>query len=94
MVDVELHSHGTAIAPTGNCTHPLKNVLNLFVCMKLNFFPKIFLSLSDLFPKPAPGDHESQFMKVGAIPCEPFHIGPFINSDTQKKLPLEGKVIN
>ena len=28
----------------------LKNVLNLFVCIKLYFFLTIFLSLSDLFP--------------------------------------------
>ena len=26
------------IAPTRNCTHLLKNVLNLFLCIKLNFF--------------------------------------------------------
>ena len=38
------------IAPTQNCTHLLKNVLNLFICIKLNFFLTIFLSLSDLFP--------------------------------------------
>ena len=38
------------IAPTRNCTPLFKNVLNPFVCIKLNFFPTIFLSLSDLFP--------------------------------------------
>ena len=32
------------IAPTRNYTHLLKNVLNLFVCIKLSFFLTIFLS--------------------------------------------------
>ena len=35
------------IAPTRNCTHLLKNLLILFVCVKLNFFLTTFLSLSD-----------------------------------------------
>ena len=34
------------IAPKRNFTHIFKNVLNLFLCIKFNFF----LSLSDLFP--------------------------------------------
>ena len=38
------------IAPIRNCTHLLKNVLNLFVCRTFTFFLTIFLSLSDLFP--------------------------------------------
>ena len=38
------------IVPKRNCTHLLKHILNLFVCIKLNFFLTIFLSLSDLFP--------------------------------------------
>ena len=66
------------IAPTRNCTHIFKNVLNVLICIELNFFLTIFLSLSDLFPlvdiigiKPAPGDHESNLKKVGAIPSEP-----------------------
>ena len=45
---VELHPHG--IAPTWNCIHLFKNVLNLLVCIKFNFFLTTFLSLSDLFP--------------------------------------------
>ena len=71
-VDVELQPHGTA---------PIfkKNLLNLFVCIKLIFLFTIFLSLSDLFPynkdiigiKPAPPERESNFKKVGAIPSEP-----------------------
>ena len=66
------------IAPTRNCIHLLKNVLNLFVCIKLNFFITIFLSLSDLFYiiriRPAPGDHERKWLqfRVGAIPSEPL----------------------
>ena len=35
---------------TWNFTHFKKNVLNLFVCIKLIFFLTIFLSLSDLYP--------------------------------------------
>jgi hypothetical protein len=63
------------IAPTRNCIHLLKNVSNLFVCIKLNFFLKIiflylFIPLVDIIGiKSAPGDHESNFKKVGAIPC-------------------------
>ena len=60
MVDVELH--------------PLfKNVLNLFVWIKLNFFSDNFpfffwfIPLVDIIGiKPAPDDHESNFKKVGA----------------------------
>ena len=37
------------ISPTRNGTHLLENVLNLFVCIKLNIFLTIFLSLSVLF---------------------------------------------
>ena len=65
------------IAPTRNCNHLFKNVLNLFLSIKINFFLKIFLSLVDIIGiKPAPGDHESNFKKVmqlrvGAIPSEP-----------------------
>ena len=70
MVDVELHPS-------------LKNVLNLFVCRKLNFFLTIFLSDFFIIPlviggynsnKISPSDHEPNFNKrvqfrVGAIPC-------------------------
>ena len=59
------------IAPTRNCTHLLKNVLNLFIFIKLTFFLIIFLSLSYLFPhggynrnKTRPGEHKSNFKKV------------------------------
>ena len=68
MVDVECH-------PVRNYTHHLKNVLNLFACIKLKFFLKKsffiwFIVLVDIKgTKPAPGDHESNFKKVGAIPC-------------------------
>ena len=41
---------GRGIAPTQHCTHILKHVLTLFVCIKLNFFITIFHSLSYLFP--------------------------------------------
>ena len=64
------------IAPIRNCTHLFKNVLNLFVYIQLNFFLTIFSFLSDLSPlvdligiKPAPGDNESNFRKMGALPC-------------------------
>ena len=62
-VDVELHPS-------------FKNVLNLFVCIKLNLFfynfPFFirFIPLVDIIGiKPASGDHESNFKKVVAIPC-------------------------
>ena len=64
------------IAPTRNCTHFLKSVLNIFLCIKLNFFSYNYVSfifLNTLMViigiKPAPSDHESNFKKVGAIPC-------------------------
>ena len=37
------------IAPIRDCAHILTNELNAFVCIKLNFFPTIFLSSSDTF---------------------------------------------
>ena len=63
------------IAPTRNYPHLLKHLLDLFVCIKLNFFLTILPSLFDLVDKigikRAPGDHESNFKKQGAIPREP-----------------------
>jgi hypothetical protein len=67
LVDVELHPHGVA--------HIFwKNILNLFVYIKLfsyNFsFFIWFIPFVDIIgTKLAPGDHESNFKKVGAIPC-------------------------
>ena len=46
-----LFSGRRGIATTRNCTHLLKHVLYLFVCIKYTFFLTIFLSLSDLFPQ-------------------------------------------
>ena len=51
----------------------LKTVLNVFCMHKTDFFPKLFFPLSNLLEviigiKPAPGDHESNFKKVGSIP--------------------------
>ena len=58
------------IAPTRICTHLLRNILNLFVCIKLNFFLYSFYSFGGYNRNnPAPGDHESNLKKVGAIPC-------------------------
>ena len=51
-------SHG--IAPTQNCTHILKNVINLIY--SIGGYNR---------NKTRPGDHESYLKKVGAIPCEP-----------------------
>ena len=61
------------IAPTRNCTHLLKKYY-FFLCIKLNFFHTIFLSifipLVDIIGiKTDPGDHVSNFKKVGAIAC-------------------------
>ena len=41
---IKLFDGRRGIAPTRNCTHLLKSVLDLFVCIKLNFFLTIFLS--------------------------------------------------
>ena len=38
------------IATTRNCTHIFRNVLNIFICIKSDYFLKIFVSLYDLFP--------------------------------------------
>ena len=65
------------IAPTRNCTPILKNVINLFVCIKLFFLLTIsFLFLIYSIPlvdiigrKLAPSDHKLNFKKVGEIPC-------------------------
>ena len=69
-----MHVGRREIAPTWNCIHIFKNVINLFVCMKLFFFflqfPFFiwFIPLGDIIViKPAPGDHESNFKKVSAI---------------------------
>ena len=63
---MELHTHGI------NCTHLLEIVLNLFVWTKLNF-SFLYLIYShggyNRNKKPAPCDQESNFKKVGAIPC-------------------------
>ena len=70
MVDLELHPH--EIAPILK-----KNLINLFVCIKFNFLLTIFLALviyslgGHNRNKTRPGDHESNFKKVGAIPIEP-----------------------
>ena len=66
LVDVELYPHGIASI--------FRNVLKLFVWVKLKLFLTIFFSLSDLEIKPAPGDHKSNFKKVSAIPSEPFFL--------------------
>ena len=64
---MELHPHG--ISPIF-----WRNVLDLFVLIKLNFscnFPFFiwFIPLVDILGiKPALGDHESNFKKEGAIP--------------------------
>ena len=56
--------------------HPyFKNVINIFVCIKLNFFLTIFLlylihSLSGHRNKTHPRRHEYNLKKVGAIPME------------------------
>ena len=44
-----IYQGNRGIAPTRDCTHILKNVLNLFICIKLNFFLTMFLTLSHLF---------------------------------------------
>jgi len=70
------------IAPTRNCTHILKNVINLIVCIKLIFFLQFpfyfwFIPLVDIIGiKPTPSDHKLILRKwvqfrVGAQPCEP-----------------------
>ena len=64
------------IAPTRNCTHPLKSLLNLFGCIKFFFLQFSFLDLiyslgGYNMNKPAPSDHESNFKKGVAIPNEP-----------------------
>ena len=65
------------IAPTRNCTHIFRNVLNLFVCIKLDFFLQ-FSYLCLIYSlggnnkiKHASGDYKFNFKKVGAIPSEP-----------------------
>ena len=57
------------IAPTRNCTHLLKNVLNLFVCIKILLFLKFpfFIWFIHLVGK------WMQF-RVGAIPSEPYYM--------------------
>ena len=60
-----IHTHDTifinvingsrGIAPTRNCTHFLKSVLNIFLCIKLNFFSYNYVSfifLNTLMVKP------------------------------------------
>ena len=72
VVDIYGPEGRRGIAPTWNCTHIFKRLINLFVYIKLIFFVNNFLvySLVDILGiKPAPGDHESNFKKVGAIPC-------------------------
>ena len=65
------------IPTTRNFTHIFQNVVNLFVWIKLIFFflqfPFFiwFIPLVDMIGiKPAPGDHESNFKKVGTKPSE------------------------
>ena len=56
MVDMELHPYFK------------KKILNLFECIKLFFLQFPFL-VDIIEIKPATGNHESNFKKVGAIPC-------------------------
>ena len=74
--EIQLNFFRRGIAPQRNCINLLKNVLNHFVCIKLNFFLTIILylisSLVDIIGiKPALGNHESIFKKVGEIQSVP-----------------------
>ena len=75
------------ITPTRNCTHLLINVLNLFVCIELNFFFQFsFLYLIYFLGgiigiQPDLGDHKSNFKKVGTIPSEP-HLSSYPRNTT------------
>ena len=68
MVDMELHPHG--IAPIFK-----KYISNLFLCIKFYFFLQfsflymIYSLVNIIVIKPAPGDHKSNFKKMGAILC-------------------------
>ena len=71
---VRLHYGRRGIAPSRNCTNIFKNVINLFVCIKLIFFS---FTISFLYLIYSLGgykmnkthDHEFNFKKMGAIPC-------------------------
>ena len=61
-------------APTRNCTHIFKNVINLFVCIKLFIFltisfPYLIYSLGGYIRNKIQ-IRKSNFKKVGAIPSE------------------------
>ena len=47
----------------------IKKMINLFVCIKLPFFIWFILLMDIIRIKTAPGDNESNFKKVSAIPC-------------------------
>ena len=69
MVGVELNQNG--IEPI------FKNCVKCFCMHKTDFLSsRILFSLSNLIQllKPAPGEHESNFMKLGSIPWEPNDI--------------------
>ena len=69
-----VYYRGQILEKTWNCTHILKNVINLFVCIKLFFFTISFLCLFYSLVgynvyNPPPGDQEPNFKKVGPILC-------------------------
>ena len=84
------------IAPTRNCTHLLNNVLNLFVCINLNFFLTFFF-LSLIYSlggynrnKTRPRRPQIQFLESGCNSVWVYYqVNHFLSTHKHKQIYIE-----